>query len=157
MIEQRIEDAYRRYFPIVRAKCRRIVRSDRLAEELAQETFVRLWETRASLQNPDAVVGWVYKAATRLAIDELRRGRFELVGFEQELEDRRGAESSAVARLDARALTKKLDDESLEVAILAYVDGMTQPEIAKVMGVSDRTVRRILDRVEHAVTKGVAS
>jgi RNA polymerase sigma-70 factor (ECF subfamily) len=130
------------------------VQSDRLAEELAQETFVRLWASRASLQNPDAVVGWVYKAATRLAIDELRRGRFELVGLESEIEDRRGAESQTVARLDARALAKTLDDESLEVAILAYVDGMTQPEIAKIVGVSDRTVRRILDRVEQTAKEG---
>src|SRR5262245_12349317 len=68
-----LEEAYRRYFPVIRAKCSRMLRDSTEAQDLAQETFARLWAGRASLRDADAVLAWIYRTATRLAVDRIRR------------------------------------------------------------------------------------
>jgi len=147
--ERTIEAAYRRYFPMIREKCRRVTREPRLADELAQETFARLWEARDGLRDADAIVAWLYRTATRLAIDALRRGRFELVGLPDGEEAGTGSsEIAVVRRLDATRLVARLDDDHLEIAVLRFVDGMTHPEIALASGRGERTVRRMLDRID---------
>ena len=42
-----------------------------------------------------------------------------------------------------------MPEEELAVAVLCRVDGLSQPEAAGVLGVSDRTVRRLLDRFDE--------
>src|SRR5438046_3042665 len=71
MAELSIDDAYRRYFALIRAKCQRMLAASGEAEELAQETFVRFWREAGRLDER-AALGWMYKTATRLAIDRLR-------------------------------------------------------------------------------------
>lgn len=67
-----VESTYQRYYPVIWAKCRRMLRDPAEAQDLAQETFARLWASRDSLHDSEAALGWVYRTATRLAVDRLR-------------------------------------------------------------------------------------
>lgn len=149
-----VDAAYRRWFPIIRAKCARMTRSDSIAQDLAQETFTRLWSNRFELERPEAVMPWVYRTATRLAIDLHRRDRRIASGVAGVAV----AETAAPAgqrpdrTLEARDLLRRLahwmPERELEALVLHRVDQMTQPEIAAVLGASERTVRRLLQRAE---------
>ncbi len=50
-------------------------------------------------------------------------------------------------------LARRLPADELEVALLVRLDGLTQAEIAEVVRVSERTVRRCLRRLDHRVAK----
>lgn len=138
-----IEEAYRLYFPLIRAKFGRTLRDPGAAQDLAQETFLRLWAQREVLRDPEAVVGWVYRTATRLAIDHLRRRRPELRetadGERPALDEERIDHARAL-----RLLAATLRPEVLQALVLHRIDGLTQSEIARVNGTSERTVRRWL-------------
>jgi DNA-directed RNA polymerase specialized sigma24 family protein len=55
---------------------------------------------------------------------------------------------SAIGRLSERA-----SSEELEAALLARVDGLSQAEVAALLGVSERTVRRWLEAFDgHVAT-----
>src|SRR5207249_155404 len=146
---------YRRYFPIVRAKCARMLADTRDAEDVAQETFVRFWRAAAAglaPAQPGQIVAWLYRASTRVAIDRLRE------------RDRRkhlaaaaggGAATGigpAESRLDARRelawFAARVPHDEMEAILLSRIDRLTQPEVAEVLGVSERTVRRLLGRFE---------
>lgn len=150
-----VDDTYRRWFPIIRAKCARMTRSDALAEDLAQETFTRLWSSRQALVQPEAVLSWIYRTATHLAIDRHRRDR-HLVSSNAGTAEVADVSGPAGARPDqvveARELLGRLarwvPERELEAIVLHRVDGLTQPEIATVLGASERTVRRLLDRAQ---------
>jgi RNA polymerase sigma-70 factor (ECF subfamily) len=127
------------------------------AEEVVQETFVRLWES-----GPDAaadvdartVLAWLYRTCTRLAIDVLRRRRRHPV-LADEGED--GDDAAAGPALEEVIAAKRLvltlceqvPVEQLEAAVLCRVDGLSQPEAARVLGISERTVRRLLERLDE--------
>jgi RNA polymerase sigma-70 factor (ECF subfamily) len=150
-----LESTYRRYFPLIRAKCRRIL-GDADADDVSQETFVRLW--RAGLAGADhlSVTAWIYRTSTRLAIDLLRqrqrRGAPETVAAMGELASvPPSAEHALQTRHEVEALARLLPSDELELALLHRIDGLTQAEIAGVMGVSARTVRRVLQRFHARV------
>ena len=146
-----IEAAYRRYFPMIRAKCTRMLRDPEEASDVAQETFIRLWQRRADLDDVRATTAWLYSTATHLAIDHIRRGRWRSDERSDEMDapaHGSGPEAIAHARAMLAKVTSQLRDDELEAAILSRIDGLTQTEIGEVMALSDRTVRRLLTKVD---------
>lgn len=78
--QRSVEQMYRTYFATIHAKCTRMLGDTHEAEDVAQETFVRLWRDSAALDDdPYRVSGWIYRTATRLAIDQLRGRRYRRV------------------------------------------------------------------------------
>jgi RNA polymerase sigma-70 factor (ECF subfamily) len=63
------------------------------------------------------------------------------------------AAPAADARVHTRQLLERLAAKipayELELAFLDRVDGLTQPESAEVLGISERTVRRMLTRLDE--------
>lgn len=73
--------AYSRYGPPVVAKCQRLLGRTAAAEDIAQEAFVRLWQSGPRLSHtctPATLLAWLYVTSTRLGIDALRRNRWQL-------------------------------------------------------------------------------
>ena len=143
-----LADFYRAHYPIVVAKCARMLEKD-VAQDIAQETFVRLWQSPVAQAGIAQRTKWIYRTATRLAIDCYRQRRRR----REEPLARWDAPMPAVPDeiLDARrqlaALQLQIPDDELEVAILHRLDGLSQAEIATILECSERTVRRILVRL----------
>jgi RNA polymerase sigma-70 factor (ECF subfamily) len=116
------------------------------AEEVAQETFLRLWrEPRLRGAAAGEVSAWLYRTSTRLAIDLLRRRRVWADAPEARVATRTAA---AEARLELDRLARSVDPEDLEVVLLVRVDGLTHAEVAELTDRSERTVRRVLSRFD---------
>jgi len=150
------EACYRRVFPMVFAKCRRMLRGHADASDVAQEVFVRLWRHRELVEDHQALTAWLYRTSTRLVIDRARRRTFSgesLSHLEDVLEGRAATdtESQLLSRAELRGVLASCPPAELEAAILTRADRLTQPEVAEVMGVSERTVRRLLERFDANV------
>ena len=147
-----IDDAYRRYFPTIRAKCRRMIAEPAEAEDVAQETFVRLWNSRAELRDGGAVAAWIYRTATRLAVDRMRRRavhdrhQFTLEANQRGLDLDPERRAALVQFLGA--LAAKLPRRELEITLLSRIDGLDTQEIAALFALSERSVRRILQQAD---------
>ena len=149
---------FRQYYPLIRAKCSRILGDSEEAADVAQETFLRLWQDGPRDQAPSVRLAWVYRTGTRLAIDIWRRRRagFEVLASEAVPAAERtgtGLEEVVAARRCLRALASRLSTDELTVAILSRIDGLTHPEIAEVTGRSERTVRRVLARIDVQLSR----
>ncbi len=133
-----LEHQYRRYFPIVREKCLRLLGDVAEAEEVAQETFVRLWKAGKGDQPVREVLAWSHTTATRLAIDRLRRRKRRRA---IPLDDAAVARQSHV-RLMLSELARGVPEDQLTAVLLHRVDGVPQDEIARSLGCTARTIRR---------------
>lgn len=142
-------ETYRLYFRAVRARSRRLLR-DGVAEDVAQETFVRLWRSGLALDEiePRALLGWLYRTCTRLSIDALGQQARPHVDVDAlpartpELERQLDARAS-LARLAAGARA-----EDLEAILLVRAEGEPQAEAAAELAISERTLRRRLARFD---------
>ena len=142
--------------PPIAAKCRRLLGPSPTSEDVAQETFLHFW--RSSLReahDPRAVMAWLYRTCTRLAIDVLRHRRFDPVMDTNDLAlsipCAVDLHASAEARAAIFALAQSVPDEELAVAVLCRVDGLSQGETAAVLGIAERTVRRRLTRFDERI------
>jgi len=150
------EDCYRRVFPLVLAKCRRMLRGHADATDVAQEVFLRLWRQRELIRDQQTLTAWLYQTSTRLVIDRARRrtlSRESLIYLQAvafgESDD--SSEEHFMSRQDLRVVSG-FPAKELEAAILNRCDRLTHPEIAEVMGIGERTVRRLLARFDERVS-----
>lgn len=124
-----------------------------LAEELVQETFVRVWQ-KAGRFDPDlgSATTFVFTIARRLAIDLWRRkaARPRLADTDQADEPIPfpSGVDEVVARVVVRDALQQLSPPHRQVLDLAYTGGMTQTEIAAEIGVPVGTVKT---RTYHAL------
>jgi RNA polymerase sigma-70 factor, ECF subfamily len=160
-----VADLYRSCFPLLRAKCRRMLAAD--AEDVAQEVFVRLLESdllmRSVTPSQPELLAWLYRTSTRAAIDKLRKQRVRaqahgailftaiVPGGSDAGSEQASTEDAVHARRLIEYLARAVPVAELEVVILHRLDLMTQPEVAGVTSLSERTVRRLLRRFDERV------
>jgi RNA polymerase sigma-70 factor (ECF subfamily) len=141
MPEDRIRELYRLYGPVIFVRCRRMLRDDAAAEDATQETFVRVYRHLDRAPDADEALSWIYRIATNLCLNELRN-RKHRPEFHENVPERAGQsiESTLENREIASRLIERAPDKLRAVAWLHYVDGMDQEEVARVMGITRRTV-----------------
>ena len=136
-----MNDLYDRYGRVAYSVIYRIVRNSSTAEDLVQETFLRIWNRMQSFDAERGALGaWVLTVARNRAIDYLRSmdGRMEASAIELDHLERPGL----FAKLDATALAidrvrrlksafEKLTPAQRQVIELAYYEGMSQTEMAE--------------------------
>ena len=151
-----LEQLYRRYYPVIEAKCERLMQGRADAQDIAQESFARLWRNRAEIDDaPQSGLRWLYRTSTHLCVDRLRR-RTALPHFSL-FEEPDAPSVDLDSRLDARDFLQKaaaaLEPEQLEALILIRIDRMTHRQAAELMEVSERTVRRWLTRASATLAQ----
>jgi RNA polymerase sigma-70 factor (ECF subfamily) len=106
------------------------------------------------VQDPRALTAWLYRTSTHLVIDRARQRAFSqenLTHLHRLLQNDvvRDSEAQLASREQLRNVITSCSEQELEAAILNRVDRLTQPEVATLMGVAERTVRRLLDRFDE--------
>ena len=145
--EQAMADLYDHYSRGVYALALRIVRQPNVAEEIVQETFVRVWRAAPSYEGGASCEGWLYRIARNMCLDQLRRQRArpEIEDtMESDSEHENPIESIADAAADvAEEAWERLRREQVRQALaalppeqrvtleLAYFEGLTHREIAE--------------------------
>ena len=147
---QALAELYDRYGRIVFALILRIVHDGGTAEDLVQETFLRVWNRVQGFDAEKGSVGpWLLAVARNRAIDYLRSvaGR-ERNAMEYEETDHpalyvdmeQNILTSDQARIIKGAL-EKLNANQRQVIELAYFEGLSQTEMAERMGQPLGTVK----------------
>jgi RNA polymerase sigma-70 factor (ECF subfamily) len=143
-----VEGVYRRYFPLIREKCRSMLADSEEAQDVAQDTFIKLWKSGLALDDARKVSAWVYRTATHLAVDKLRRRKGPELRIEADAPVA-GGDARVEIRQQLQRLAQHIPADELELAFLSRLDGLSQPECAEVLGVSERTVRRMLTKLDE--------
>ena len=119
------------------------------AEDLLQQTFLKLHDARARFQTGMAVEPWAFAIARRLFIDWQRRGKVVFVPkFELAIHEFAGTEPDADAILRGRELSEKLSHalEGLsppqrEAFLLVREQGLSMAEAAEILGTTVTAVK----------------
>lgn len=135
-------ELYRRYAPTIYSRCLRILGNKAAAEDAAQETFLRVQRHHGSAPKSDEAVRWIYRIATNHCLNELRRERNHALtqGDLPDIGDQRLAEERIVDRDLLQRLVAMAPERVGETAWLYHVDDLDQDEVARVLGVSRRSV-----------------
>ena len=124
-----------------------IVRNAHDAEDLAQETFVKAYQSLGRFRAEQPFGPWVYRIVTNLSLDVLkhrRRVRQETISDVEPAARRDSADLQATSNEIGRridAALEELPEMQRIVARLYLVEQFEHAEIALMMGLSEGTVR----------------
>ena len=165
-----MRELYDRYGRLVYSLILRIVRNSAAAEDLVQETFLRVWNRMQAFDQERGALGpWVLAVARNRAIDYLRSAdakisagaleldRLEHPGQFSDFEDRALSLDRARRLKDA---FEKLTPNQKTVVELAYYEGLSQTEMAERMqqplGTGKTWVRSALKTLREQLSEAAA-
>ena len=137
----------------------RFVRDRALAEDLAQEGFLRVYQRLNTFDRERKFSSWFFQVLRNITIDYLRINRLPTSSLDELAEE--GNQGASVDRVSASpeelagqselatamgAALSRIRPEYREVVVLRYQEGLTQPEIAEILGIPSGTVKTYLHR-----------
>lgn len=146
----------------------RMVRDASLAEDLAQEVFVKAFRALSTFDRRRKFSSWLFKIAHNTAIDQIRRRQPETVPLETQTADEPDlvavlpdvASESPLEALQRRDLIRALEaainrlrPDYREVVILRFRQGLAYEEIAEVTDLPLGTVKTHLFRARKAMAR----
>lgn len=146
MDEQAFEALYRQTARPLWAYISRALGGPTHADDILQETYLRLLRAPTSARDPQQHRALLYRIASNLVVDHFRRAKRERAAAERTpIDDAAGGRDLAL-RIDMKRVFGQLRPEERVMMWLAYVEGSGHREIAEAVGVKEKSVRVLLFR-----------
>jgi len=168
-LRQSDREAYAAVFDAMHAPLFRYVRSitndPSAARDITQDVFVKLWESRRSLDPNQSLKAYLYRTARNRAYNHERNRRTRT---DKEDDVRTDSPAQPTPRtapdeaVDARMLDKRLrrwiddlPDRQREALSLSRFEGLSHEAIAEIMDISPRTVNNHIVRALKSLRQNV--
>jgi len=148
MTKADFESVVRAHQGMVYSIARNFFHNDAIAEEVAQEVFLQLYQNCRSVETGAHCVAWLRRSTVHRCIDTLRRS-----SFRQEVQVERlpeipveGPETDPLLQEGLRRLIASLPEKPRAVLVLRYGEDMDAEEIGRTLQMPVRTVWSHLQR-----------
>ena len=137
-----------------------------IAEEITQDTFLKVYQGLATLKKPQSFASWLYVIAANNCSTWLRKKRiwmqslegtssshYEKATYSQYVVEENERTAVEVQREVVKKLLAKLPESDRTVITLHYFSEMSSSEIGAFLGVSANTIRSRLRRAQQRLQK----
>ena len=141
-----VEALYRKYGPLIYARCRKVLRDEQAAQDATQEVFLRVMRHLDKVPPNATAAAWLSRISINYCLNVIRDAK-KTQTF-AELPERSGGDPERVL-LDrdlANRLLSQAPAPLRDSVIMHHVQGLKQGQVATALGVSRRTVIYRLDR-----------
>lgn len=135
------------------------------AEDVAQEAMLRLWRVAPNWRPGEAQVSsWLYRVVVNLCTDRQRSARRRRADALDEVAEpaddapNAAAQMMTRARMDAlQTALETLPDRQRQAVVLRHIEGLSNPEIAAILGIGTEAVESLTARGKRALTTALHS
>lgn len=150
-----LETIFRAQYERIARVIARVVHDRARAEELAVEVFLKWW--RNPQAHGDQAQGWLYRAAVRSGLDELRRQtrrqRYErLLGFGRRAPTPEEVRAANEEQARVRSVLASLESRQAELLVLRS-QGLSYEELAFALDLNPASIGTFLSRAQQAFRK----
>ena len=154
------EDLYRRYSRRVYGLCLRMTANASVAEDLAQETFVRVWERLDRFEGGARFAPWILKVTANVVLSHGRTrkrkyDREQSTDWLDEVPETKPATLPG-AGVDLERAIETLPKGARTVFVLHDVEGLRHREISELLGVAEGTTKAQLHRARRMLREALA-
>jgi RNA polymerase sigma-70 factor (ECF subfamily) len=143
----------------------RLTGDSALAEDLAQETFVKTFRNLAAFDATRRLSAWILRIAHNVGVDAMRRRRIHIVSIDA-APSREGSHATEPAApstpdpVERNALQRALQSamatlrpDQREAVVLRYEEGLSFEEIGQVLGIPEVTARSHVHRARKELAR----
>jgi RNA polymerase sigma-70 factor (ECF subfamily) len=150
-----------RLAPVVFAQAFRMLGDRAEAEDVTQESLLRLWKAAPGWDATRAkITTWLYRVTSNLCIDRLRKSNRNSGDEVPEVADETpGIDLKLQATARAQALQhalQTLPDRQRQAMILRHIEDLSNPEISDIMEISVEAVESLVSRGKRALASTLA-
>lgn len=150
-----------RLAPVVFAQAFRMLGDRAEAEDVTQESLLRLWKAAPGWDATRAkITTWLYRVTSNLCIDRLRKSNRNSGDEVPEVADETpGIDRKLQATARAQALQhalQTLPDRQRQAMILRHIEDLSNPEISDIMEISVEAVESLVSRGKRALASTLA-
>ena len=150
-----------RLAPVVFAQAFRMLGDRAEAEDVTQESLLRLWKAAPGWDATRAkITTWLYRVTSNLCIDRLRKSNRNSGDEVPEVADETpGIDLKLQATARAQALQHALQilpDRQRQAMILRHIEDLSNPEISDIMEISVEAVESLVSRGKRALASTLA-
>jgi RNA polymerase sigma-70 factor (ECF subfamily) len=143
----------------------RIVRDPAVAEDLTQDSLLRAHDRLKTLESPSRLVPWLYRIATNLTYDRFRQASYRNQPQSLEAADGSDRGLAEIVEESGPRLDKLMEQSEMSACVQKYMaglpdsyravillhdaEGLTNPEIAEMLGISLPTVKIRIHRARE--------
>ena len=152
-------DLLARLAPMLFGYATRVLGDRSEAEDVVQDTMMRLWKIAPEWRQGEAKVStWAYRVAANLCTDRLRRRKTRAQVALDDVAEPPSDLASAVEAMTEAARSQALDaalqalpDRQRQAVVLRHLEGLSNPEIAGIMDIGVEAVESLTARGKRAL------
>jgi RNA polymerase sigma-70 factor (ECF subfamily) len=148
----------------------RMVQNQGVAEELAQEVFLRVYRSRESYEPTAKFTTWLFRIATHVALNSIRDGKKErnsqsldqpgADGMERQVEDQSPNSETLLLRdvrkQEIRSAIDALPEKQRAAVLMHKFEGFDYAQIARALGSTESAVKSLLFRAYETLRARLA-
>ena len=152
--QRAFSDLVVRHLPAIEVYAKRIVYDDTLAQDIAQDVMVVLWQ-RASDFNPNKarLTTWLHRIAHNRCIDTMRKRQREVSWDPSESEHPLTESDTPREQQPIDVALMRLPESQRTALVLTYYQNLSNREVAEIMNSSVRAVESLLVRARGNLKK----
>lgn len=148
---------YDRFAPLLMAVCRRYVGASQ-AEDVMQDSFVRVFQYLAQYRNEGSFEGWIRRVCVNTCIRHLEKAKRLNVDYYGDGIPEHGIEPDIISRMSADELMNVIDnipDGYRTVFNLSVIEGFPHKEIAQLLGIEESSSRSQLTKARKYIQRSL--
>ncbi|AOM80595.1 RNA polymerase sigma factor [Pedobacter steynii] len=139
------------YLPVLQAFALRFTKSPAAAEEIIQDTFLRVWLNRDKLTEVENVKAWLYKYASNECLGHLRKVLKQAKAIDNLKQEQAHESNTTTDTIHLNeinqlisAAVERLPAQRKKIYLMSRGQGLNIPEIASSLDLSPNTVKNAL-------------
>ncbi|MBK7390097.1 MAG: RNA polymerase sigma factor [Bacteroidetes bacterium] len=148
----KFEEIYQEYWQKIFRLCMGYVNDYALAQDLAQETFIIVWQQLPNFRNEANISTWVFRIASNNCLRQIeKQKRFQKVEMPKQLIE----ENTESIEPKIQFLYKCISElnEIDRIIISLELENLKQSEIATIVGLSEANIRVKIHRIKEKLTQ----
>lgn len=146
------EEIYKTYWDRIFRLCMGFVNDYDIAQDLAQETFVIVWQKLETFRNESSIGTWIFRIASNNCLRQIEKEKRFL---KSDLPINLAEEKQQSIEPQIRFLYKCIAElpETERIIISLELEDIKQAEIAKIVGLSEANTRVKIHRIKEKLTQ----
>lgn len=146
------EEIYELYWQKIFRLCMGYVNNPELAQDLAQETFIIVWQQLPKFRNESSVGTWIFRIASNNCLRQIEKEKkFAKADLPVNLEEKKQESLEPQIQMLYQFISELPETDRIIISL--ELEEVKQAEIAQIVGLSESNIRVKIHRIKEKLTQ----